>query len=247
MYSLEIQGRSFGPYEALIYPDGSTKGDMRPILYDAAMISLVGTGRSFALGHKISKNLFGKDLHYADVIDMQSGESFSLQVSNIFLLKVVSEDVKILAKVGDTLRWYQNFGKTEFLIEPDGDKKELTPLGYFDMYIRYDDDFYYPIILDENIRKSATVERFFDYYGFKTYTDTSGANHFILLIESEESTEAEPVWYWTDNFRKSSDILEFDDETESVENWEINDRGQISMVLTSGTHWYVDNGGKLVK
>lgn len=209
MHTLEILGRTFGPYEAVVYSDGTSKGDIRPILYDTAIIVLSDNTRSFAMGYKVSKNLFGKELGYAEIIDMQSGETFSLQVSNIFLMKVVSGDLKILAKIGNELRWYENFGKTEYKIEADGDKKEITPLGYFDMFIRYDDDYYYPIILDEDIRTQSTVQRFYDYYGFKSYADSNNVDHLIILIEAETSTEENPIWYWTDNFRKSTDILEF--------------------------------------
>ena len=247
MHTLEILGRSFGPYEAVVYQDGSTKGDIRPILYDAAIIRLSDGTRSFAMGYKISKNLFGKELNYAEIIDMQTGETFSLQVSNIFLMKVIRGDLKILAKIGSELKWYENFWKTEYQIEPDGDKKEVTPLGYFDMFIRYDDDYYYPIILDEVTRTRATEERFYDYFGFKSYTDGSGSDHFLLLIEAETSTEEKPIWYWVDNFRKMSDVLEFGDDSEEVEAWEIDSDGRISMSLTSGTKWYVDDAGQMVK
>ena len=247
MHSLEVLGRTFGPYEAVIHSDGSTEGDIRPILYDTAIVELSDGNHSFSLGYKTSRNLFGKEIAYADIIDMQSGESFSLQVANIFLAKVVAGDLKILAKVGSELKWYENFGKTEYKIEADGDKKEVTPLGYFDMFIRYDDDYYYPIILDEKVRTESTVKRFYDYYGFKSYTDANGVDHFILLIEAETSTEEKPIWYWTDNFRKSSDVLEFGDDSEYVEEWEIDSDGRISMILTSGAKWYVDEAGRMVK
>ena len=115
------------------------------------------------------------------------------------------------------------------------------------MFIRYDDDYYYPIILDEKVRTESTVKRFYDYYGFKSYTDANGVDHFILLIEAETSTEEKPIWYWTDNFRKSSDVLEFGDDSEYVEEWEIDSDGRISMILTSGAKWYVDETGHMVK
>lgn len=247
MHTLEILGRTFGPYEAVVYSDGTTKGDIRPILYDAAIIQLSDNTHSFAMGYKISKNLFGKELHYVEIVNIKSGETFSLQVSNIFLMKVVTGDLKILAKIGNELKWYENFGKTEYQIEADGDKKEITPLGYFDMFIRYDDDYYYPIILDGNIRTQSTVKRFYDYYGFKSYTDSNNTDHLIILIEADTSTEAKPIWYWTDNFRKSTDILEFGDDSEYVEEWEIDSDGRISMILTSGAKWHVNENGNMVR
>lgn len=185
-------------------------------------------------------------MNYAEIIDMQSGETFSLQVSNIFLVKVVNGDIKMLVKVGDELKWYENFGKTEYSIEPDGDKKEITPLGYFDMFVRYDNDYYYPVILDEAKRSAANVKRFYDYYGFKSYTDADGVDHFILLIEAETSTEDDPAWYWTDNFRISSDKLDFGNDSE-VDSWEIDSNGRISMKLTDGSNWHVDESGRMIK
>lgn len=247
MHTLEVLGRSFGPFEAIVYSDGTTKGDIRPILYDAAIIELSGAEKSFSLGYKISKNIFGKELHSAEIIDMKSGETFSLQVSNIFLAKVVDNDLKLLVKIGSELKWYENFGRTEYKIEADGDKKEVTPLGYFDMFVRFDDDYYYPVILDETTKSQANVEKFYDYYGFKGYTDANGVDHFLLLIEAENSTEEKPVWFWTDNFRKSSDVLEFGNDSEYVEEWEIDSDGRISMVLTSGAKWYVNENGNMVR
>ena len=247
MHTLETLGRSFGPYEAIVHSDGSTEGDIRPILYDTAIIDLKDENKSFSLGYKTSKNLFGKELSYAEIIDMQTGDTFSLQVSNIFLVKVVNGDPKILVKIGEELKWYENFGRTEYKIEADGDKKEVTPLGYFDMFVRFDDDYYYPVILDETKRSQANVKKFYDYYGFKSYTDDNGGDHFLLLIEAENSTEERPVWFWTDNFRKSTDILEFGDESEYVEEWEIDSDGRISMVLTSGAKWHVNENGNMVR
>lgn len=90
MHSLTLLGRSFGPYEAIVHANGTTEGDIRPILYDTAIVQLSDGTRSFSLGYKTSQNLFGKELSYAEIIDMQSGESFSLQVANIFLAKVVA-------------------------------------------------------------------------------------------------------------------------------------------------------------
>lgn len=115
------------------------------------------------------------------------------------------------------------------------------------MFVRFDDDYYYPIILDEETRLRATEKRFYDYYGFKSYTDSAGVDHLLLLIEAETSTEEKPIWYWTDNFRKSSDVLDFGDESEYVEEWEIDSDGRISMTLTSGAKWYIDSVGKPIK
>jgi hypothetical protein len=50
------------------------------------------------------------------------------------------------------------------------------------MFVSYDENFYYPVFLDAQ-KYTGVIERFYDYFGYKSYTDTQGNNHFILFIE----------------------------------------------------------------
>jgi hypothetical protein len=109
MYSLNIQNRELGPYEAIWYPDGRKEGNMLPLLYDVATISLKDEKKSFVLCFKKSSSLFGGAIQYADVVDMASGEFFSLQASNIFHFSVENGDPKVIIKIGKELKFYEDF------------------------------------------------------------------------------------------------------------------------------------------
>ena len=89
MITVSIKNRTVGEYSAVWYPDGKIDGDMRPIIYDAATIELSDSKASFILGYKESKNLFGLSISYTDIINVDTGESFSFQVNNIYLIKII--------------------------------------------------------------------------------------------------------------------------------------------------------------
>jgi hypothetical protein len=62
------------------------------------------------------------------------------------------------------LKLYENFSKTTKNIEADGDKTELTPLGYYDMYVSYDDNYFYPEIFNIQTNKEKEIDKFYDYF-----------------------------------------------------------------------------------
>jgi hypothetical protein len=109
MYSLNVKNRELGPYEAIWYPDGKKEGNMLPLLYDVATVTLKDNQKSFALCFKKSSSLFGGAIQYADIVDMATGEFFSLQTSNIFHFSVVGGDPKVILKIGKELKFYENF------------------------------------------------------------------------------------------------------------------------------------------
>ncbi len=248
MYSLNIQNRELGPYESIWYSDGKKEGNMLPLLYDVATIILKDEKASFALCYKKSSSLFGGEIKYADIVDMKTGEFFSLQTSNIFHFSVVDGDPKIILKIGKELKFYENFGKTELVVEPDGEKTDLTPLGYFDSFVGIDPDdgLYIPIILSTDKKRLANVLKFGDYYGFRSY-EAEGYQHFLLFVEDKNSTEATPDWYWTDNFIRISERIDLSKE-EYVEEWSIDSYGNIFFTVTSGKKYHIDKGnGKMLE
>ena len=240
MHTIKIAGKSLS-YEAIMYPDGRTEGDMMPILYDTATISLADATARYILCYKRSKNLFGKELRYADLVHELTGETYSFQVSNIFFLKVVAGDPRLLGRVGDELRLYENFGKTEHAIESDGDKPELVPLGYYDMFVGYTDRGYYPIFLS-GATPAGIVEEFSDYYGYRAYEDASGVGHLILLVADMASTDEHPIWYFLDNFRKVSGVIAFDDAEEEIDTWDMGADDTITMHTTAGRTYELAGG-----
>ncbi len=247
MYSLNIQNRELGPYEAIWYPDGRKEGNMLPLLYDVATISLKDEKKSFVLCFKKSSSLFGGAIQYADVVDMASGEFFSLQASNIFHFSVENGDPKVIIKIGKELKFYEDFWKKELVVEPDGEKTDLTPLGYFDTFVGIDpvDGLYIPIILSEEKKRLVNVPKFSDYYGFRSY-ETEGIQHFLLFVEDQNSTEEAPDWYWTDNFIRISERIDLPLE-EYVEEWNIDRYGNIYFTVTSGKKYHIDKGnGKML-
>lgn len=242
MYYTKINNKEFWPYEAIMHSWGDTEGDIRPIIFDNAEIDINWNTVNYSLCYKISKNLFWKEIKYADIINESSGEVFSFQVNNIFLIKVYEEDLKLLARIWENLKFYENFWKTDLDIEPDWDKADLEPLWYFDMFLSYDDDFYYPLILDKRIKESAQIKRFWDYYWFRSYVDVNWGKHFLLLIQDENDD-----WYWVDNFKKISQNIDFWNDTEEIETWNITQNWKIYTETNLSNKYYLDDNWVLVK
>lgn len=242
---LKINWKEIWPYEAIMKSDNSVEWDILPILYDNATIELYkNADKRYTLAYKKSTNLFWKELKYADIIDENTWETFSFQVSNIFIAKIVNNDFKILAKVWNELKIYENFWKSEKLIESDWDKSELTPLWYFDMFVSYDDDFYYPLVLNDKNNKTE-INRFYDYFWYKAFEDDNWGKHLFMLIEDETSTEINSKWYFVDNFNIISKRLDFDwDDSQYVEEWNINWDWDIYMTITNWSSWYLDKETK---
>ncbi len=245
-YTLSAWGRELWPYEAIQYPNGSIQWDIRPILYDSADIVLMDTKVSYALCYKESKSISGKKIQFVDVVDMDTGIFFSLQVSNIYCFRVTDGVPHVIAKVGKELLYFKDFAQTVLKVEADGDKWELTPLGDFDMFITYDDNYFYPIIFSKEHEQLAQVRNFVDYYGWRSYTDPNGWEHFVLMIEDSRSTESNPYWYWIDNFVQISDKIVFP-EDQYVENWTLDPYGNILFNITNGSKYHIDKSvGKVV-
>lgn len=237
---LTINNKKVWPYEWILKSDNSIEWNILPILYDNAKIELYkNQEQRYTLWYKVSTNLLGNEIKYADIINEITGETFSFQVKNIFLATIQNNDVKILALVGNEIKLYENFWKSQKLIENDGDKKEMTPLWYYDMFVSYDDNYYYPLILNEKIPKPE-IQRFYDYYGYKAYEDDYGNEHLLMLIEHEKSSDTEEIWYFVDNFQIISPKVDFWNDTEYVEEWNINEDWVIYMTVTSGVKWYLD-------
>lgn len=241
MYNYNINNTVYWPYEAIYYPNWEMRGDINPIIYDNAEIDLNWDNVSYVFCYKISKNIFWKEIKYVDIICEQTWETFSLQVSNIFMIKVIWNDLKILAKIWDNLKFYENFWKTEYDIEPDWDKKEITPLWYYNMFVRYDEQYYYPIIIDENVH-SWIIKEFYDYYWYKSYIDDNWWKHLIMLIEYFQNN-----WFWTDNFVIFSERIYFSDDIEEIETWDISSNWIVYMETNYNKHYYLDEQGKIIE
>ena len=141
-------------YSWLMKSDGSVDWDILPIIYDNATLELYyNENCKYSLWYKLSKNLLWKEMKYADIINENTWEIFSFQVSNIFFAKVINNDLKILAKIWNEIKLYENFWKTTKQIAIDEDKIEITPLWYFNYFVTYDEQYFYPLILKENYWK----------------------------------------------------------------------------------------------
>lgn len=245
---LTINNKDIWPYEWIMKSDGSTQWDILPIIYDNAKIELYkNENNRYTLWYKVSKNLIWQEIKYADIVNEITGETFSFQVKNIFFAQMIHNDLKVLALVWDEIKLYENFWKSQKLIETDGDKKETTPFGYYNMFLSYDDNYYYPLILNEKINQNVEIKRFYDYYGYRAYEDSLGNEHVFILIEHEKSSESNPLWYYTDNFNIISEKLDFNgDNSEYVEEWGINQDWNIYMTTTSGKKWYLDKASKKI-
>ncbi len=193
---------------------------MRPILFDSATISLQGKTKKFSIGYRTTTDLFGKEKSVLDIVDMSTSEIFSLFVDVIFCIKIVGDDPRVIARLGSKLIAYENYGKSEIELEPDGDKKEVTPLGYYNYYVARKGSHYVPYSLGVSLSEDA-IEEFKDYYGFGAYRDTeTGVEHFVLLIEDITSTSHHPDWYFTNNFIPDSETLDFPGDAE-IDSWQI--------------------------
>lgn len=239
MTSLKINNITFWPYEWIINSENKVKWNVLPIFYDTATIELKDNINSFTIGYKVTNSIFWKQIKSADIINENTWETFSLQVNNIFVCKVVNWSPEIIALVWDELKLYKDFWKTSIAIEQDWDKKNIVPLGEFDMFIWYNQDYYYPIFLREN-HSLNVVNKFYDYYWYKSYTDLDWKNHFVLLVEWEDSSEVKDAWYFLDNFVKISKRLDFWDDSEYIEDWNIDEKWDIYMQTTSWQYWYLD-------
>ena len=233
---LEIKGKRIWPYSAIKYSNWDVKWDILEILYDNAIIELSDNKNSFVLCYKKTKSLFWKDLIYADLVNEKTAETFSFQVSNIYLLKIIDADIKMIAKVWNELKFFSNFWRQTVNIESDWDKTELTPLWYFETFVTYDDSYYYPLFLDW-FTHNKRVKKFYDYYGYKTFVDENWLKHFYMLIEYYTSSETNPIWYFVDNFEIISEKLYFDD---YVENWSVDEDWDIIMETTSLKKYYIE-------
>lgn len=242
-----INSQKIWPYLWILASDNSVQWDILEIIYDTAVIELYKNENiRYTLAYKKTKNLLWWEMKYADIINEVTGETFSFQVKNIFLAKIIENDLKVLALVWDEIKLYENFWKSEKLIEPDGDKKEITPLWYYDMFISYDDNYYYPLILNEHIAWNTQIKRFYDYYGYKAYEDDAGKEHLLMLIEDEKSNDKEEIWYFIDNFNIISPKVDFWDDSEYVEEWNISENGDIYITSTSWKKWYLDKVNKKI-
>lgn len=177
---LEINNKQIWPYEAIKYSSWEVKWDILAILYDNAIIELSDENKSFILCYKKSKSLFWKDIIYADLVNEKTRETFSFQVSNIYLIKIIKWDINMMAKVWNELKFFSDFWRKSVKIESDWDKSELTPLWYFETFITYDDNFYYPLFLDW-VKSTKTIKKFYDYYGYKTFVDENWKKAFLYV------------------------------------------------------------------
>jgi len=246
MYYIKINGKDIWPYEWIMHSDNSIEWDILPIIYDNAIIELYKNSENrYSLCYKKSKNLFWKEIKYTDIVNENSWETFSLQTDNIFVAKIDGNDIKIICKVWEEIKMYSNFWKQEILIESDWDKTELTPLGYYDMFVRYDNNFYYAINLDS--QKQIEITKFIDYFGFKSYEDDNWNNHFVMLIEQVWSTDTYDMWNFVDNFNIISERIDFGNDEEYVENWELDWNWNINIKTTMQRDFYVDTSKKLIQ
>lgn len=257
MTSLKINNITFWPYEWIINSENKVKWNVLPIFYDTATIELKDNINSFTIGYKVTNSIFWKQIKSADIINEITWETFSLQVNNIFVCKVFNWSPEIIALVWDKLKLYKDFWKTSIDIEQDWDKKNIVPLGEFDMFVWFTQDYYYPIFLwgnhNHNVVKNFydyypifswdnhnVVKKFYDYFWYKSYTDLDWTNHFLLLVEWEDSTDLKDAWYFLDNFVKISKRLDFWDDSEYIEDWNIDEYWDIYMQTTSWQYWYLD-------
>lgn len=233
---LEIAWKKIWPYEAIKYSNWEVKWDILPLLYDNAIINLSWDNKKFTLCYKKSKSLFWKEMIYADLVDEETAETFSFQVSNIYILKILKNDINMIAKVWKELKYFSDFWRKEMNVESDWDKSELTPLWYYETFISYDDNYFYPIYFDW-LSHNTWVTKFYDYYGYKSFIDEDWKRHIYMLIEHNTSSETNPIWYFVDNFQIISEKLYFDD---YVENWTVDEDWDIVMETTSLKKYYIE-------
>jgi hypothetical protein len=176
---------------------------------------------------------------------MANSEIFSLFVDVVFCIRVVGDDPRVIARLGTKLIAYENYGKSEVELEPDGDKKELTPLGYYGFYVAKNGSTYRPYSLGAPLPKKA-IEEFKDYYGFGAYRDeNTGVEHFVLLIEDILSDPESPDWYFVNNFVPDSESLDFPGDAE-ITSWQIEGNDEYIMQLSDKTTAYIAESGAVV-
>lgn len=240
MYYIEINSKKIGPYLGIKHSTWEVEWNILPIIYDESIIDLKWSDwTKYALCYKTSKSLMWSDIDYADLVNESTWETFSFQVSNIFVLRIINGDINLIAQVWKELKLYKNFWKTTVTLETDWDKAKITPLGYYDVFVSYDNTYYYPVILNEDKQKNADIVGFYDYYGYKSYEDISWEKHVVMLIENSWSTKYDPRWYFVDNFKIISEKLDFWDDSEYVEDWELDWDLDIIMTLTSWKKAYL--------
>ncbi len=246
MEHIEINWKKIWPYEWIMKSDWSIVWDILPIIYDNSIIDLYeNSWNRFSLCYKKSKNLFWKEIKYADIVNENSWETFSLQTDNIFAAITTWNDINIVCKIWEQIKMYSNFWKLEYLIESDWDKNELTPLWYHDIFVRYDNDFYYPVFLWWD--KNTEVKKFIDYYWYKSYEDEITWNHLVMLIEIPWSTENYDIWHFVDNFNIISERIDFWNDEEYVDTWELNDNLDIIIKTTKWRYFHIFSNDKKLR
>ena len=169
---------------------------------------------------------------------MSTSESFSLYADVVFCIKVVGDDPRVIARLGKKLIAYENYGKSEVELEADGDKKELTPLGYYNYYVAKDGKEFKPYSLGATLPKDA-IRSFKNYYGFGAYRDeNTGVEHFVLLIEDSLSDPDDADWYFVNNFVPDSESLDFPGNAE-ITSWQIEGNDEYIMQLSDKTSAYI--------
>lgn len=113
------------------------------------------------------------------------------------------------------------------------------------MFLSYDDNYYYPLIFSDFHKRLAKITKFYDYYGYMSYTDANGGKHFVMFIEMPDSTEVHPHWIFVDNFVPISENIILPDD-EYVENWKLDPYGNILFDTTSGLKYHIDHSGKMI-
>jgi hypothetical protein len=243
MYFLEIAGRKLWPYIATMTVSNK-QWPIEQVLYDTGIFRLHSLMTSWAFWLRESKSLLGKMIMSVDIINQETWEFFTLQPTNIFYFNVFDNWPVVVIQIGKELRLYENFWKTSIELESDGDKSVLVPLGYGSMFVeivRKDGELYgyKPVILDPLLRNVSKVDIFWDYYGFKSYTDSNGTDHFMFFIEGENSTEEIPDWYWVDNFVRASERIDLASD-QYVEEWNLDAYGTVYFTITNGSKYYIE-------
>ena len=217
---------------------------MRPILWDSAKIVLQNDTASFEIGYRTTTNLLGQEKKVLDIIDRSNSEVFSVFADVVFAIQIVESDPRIITRVGEKLIAYEKFGRSETELEPDGDKRELTPLGYFGYYVAKDGNTFKPYYLSPEPKGAIT--EFKDYFGFGSYTDDAdGSEHFVLLIEDILSDPIDSDWYFVNNFIPDSETLDFPG-TAEIKSWKIEGNNEYIMTLSDGKDAYIAESGAVV-
>ena len=187
MYFISVADRKLWPYLATM-THTEKQWPIEQVLYDTGIFKLHSPYSQWGLWLRESKTFLGKELLSVDVINLWTGEFFTLQPTNIFYFNIFSTWPVVIVQIGKELRMYQDFGKSSIELESDGDKGILVPLGYGSIFVelvKKEGELYWykPVILDPSLQTVSRVGIFWDYYGFRSYSDTNWVDHFILFIE----------------------------------------------------------------